>query len=249
MKTERFALLLSLCLPLFACSSVPPSPEPPAVTEPVRIEPARSGSVGIIIGPSSTTNVLTIESGELVSAPAAAAPRVVSPCRLPEVKELATARVYAAGAYKGRVLDYQIDASGHSATQFDVLVNSPDAPVALLLGAYEPSIWNIEWTAGTRILAVVASGYHRQRVAGIDPTEIPTLLSSYDDGGPCGYFYIGSNGEARVNPLAQRLFGRAAELAYEADRAGRVVIGDIPAPGTRVIRGDGPAPESFRVEK
>ena len=71
-------------------------------------------------------------------------------------------RVYAAGGSGGRELQFQIDQSGHEATQFDIAVNSPRQPVALLLGAYEPTIWNISWTEGTRIVAVLVSGYHRK---------------------------------------------------------------------------------------
>src|SRR5207342_2739319 len=49
-------------------------------------------------------------------------------------------RLLAAGAYQGRDLGFQIDQSGHSATQIDVVVTSRDKPVALMLGAYEPTI-------------------------------------------------------------------------------------------------------------
>src|SRR5690606_2075060 len=78
-------------------------------------------------------------------------------CELPDLQLPDETLVYAAGAYSGRELDAQIDQSGHQATRFDILVNSPERPVALLLGAYEPSIWNIGWTEGTRILAVLRS--------------------------------------------------------------------------------------------
>jgi len=39
-------------------------------------------------------------------------------------------------------------------------------PVALLLGAYEPNVWQIETAPGTTIVGVWASGYHAQRVTG-----------------------------------------------------------------------------------
>lgn len=136
----------------------------------------------------------------------------------------ANLRVYAAGAYGGRKLARQIDQSGHEATQFDVAVNSPDRPVALVLGAYEPTVWNIGWTRPTRIVAVVVSGYHRQAIAGLG-NDVPVLNSSYDNKGPCGYFYVGKNDNAALNPLARRLFGHPVDLVYPADRDGRIVIG------------------------
>lgn len=49
---------------------------------------------------------------------------------------------------RGRELSFQIDQSGHQATQFDITVNSPEQPVALILGAYEPTVWNIGWKSG-----------------------------------------------------------------------------------------------------
>ena len=90
----------------------------------------------------------------------------------------------AAGALGGKAIDFQIDQSGNVSTQIDVAVNYPDKPVALMLGASVPTIWNIGWTAGTNIVAVFASGYNRQRVAGLK-IDTPLLISSYEDEGPC----------------------------------------------------------------
>jgi hypothetical protein len=39
-----------------------------------------------------------------------------------------------------------------------------------MFGAYEPTIWNLQWTSKTKILAVMVSGYHRQVIAGIPPS-------------------------------------------------------------------------------
>jgi hypothetical protein len=64
--------------------------------------------------------------------------------------------VLAGGEYSGRRLDFQIDQSGHQATQMDVVVNYTAKPVVLILGAYEPTIWSIKWSRGTKILAVLA---------------------------------------------------------------------------------------------
>jgi uncharacterized protein len=132
--------------------------------------------------------------------------------------------IYAGGSYSGKKINYQIDQSGHQATQFEVIVNSPDKPVALILGAYEPSIWNIAWTQGTKISAVVATGHHRQAVAGL-PQDIPILISSYDNRGPCGYIYIAEKNLRKINPLSRKVFNKDVTLVHYASK-GSLVFGD-----------------------
>jgi len=132
--------------------------------------------------------------------------------------------VYAAGAYAGRRLDYQIDKSGHPATQIDVSVSNDDMPVVLMLGAYEPTVWNIGWSPRTQIVAVLVSGYHRQAIAGL-PAAVPRINSSYDNKGPCGYFYVAENELTKLNPLARQLFGRPVTRAYIA-KDGVVAVGN-----------------------
>jgi len=131
--------------------------------------------------------------------------------------------IYAGGAYSGKKINFQIDQSGHQATQFEVIVNSPDKPVALILGAYEPSIWNIAWTQGTLITAVVATGYHRQAVSGL-PNDTPILISSYDNGGPCGYLYIVEKNLRKINPLSNKIFNKDVTLVHYASK-GILIIG------------------------
>ena len=151
--------------------------------------------------------------------------------------------VYAAGAYSGRKIAYQIDQSGHEGTQIDVMVHSPGKPVALMLGAYEPTIWNISWSQNTRIVAVLASGYHRQAVAGLG-SEVPLLVSSYDNRSPCGYFYFSSDNLGNLNPFARRIFGRPVDAAYPATN-GRVDVGEQINSGIRLISSKEVQPESF----
>lgn len=120
--------------------------------------------------------------------------------------------VYAGGAHSGHKTDLQIDQSGHQTTRFDVAVNSPDAPVALLLGAYEPSIWNIKWTEETKISAVYASGYHRQVVTGL-PRSVPVITSSARETPKCrGNQYISPKKLGQINPLSKSLFEKKASL-------------------------------------
>lgn len=133
-------------------------------------------------------------------------------------------KVFAAGAYGGRTLDYQIDQSGHEATRIDVAVNQRKTPVVLMLGAYEPTVWNVGWSKGTRIVAVLVSGYHRQAIAGL-PATVPVRVSTYDNHGACGHFYVNPDDVGDLNPIAQRAFGRRVDRVYPAAN-GRVVIGD-----------------------
>jgi hypothetical protein len=67
--------------------------------------------------------------------------------------------VYAGSAYSGQKTPHSIDGSGTTAGRFEVIVNSPEKPVALILGAYEPSVWNVAWTPGTQIEGIVLVGY------------------------------------------------------------------------------------------
>ena len=151
--------------------------------------------------------------------------------------------VFAAGAYSGRKIAFQIDQSGHEGTQIDVAVNSPGKPVVLMLGAYEPTIWNIGWTPQTRIAAVLVGGYHRQAVAGLEQGT-PLLNSSYDNKGACGYFYVTPDNLAPLNPLAKRVFGRGVDMVFPATN-GKVVIGEPLAAGTALVTSSAITPESF----
>lgn len=66
----------------------------------------------------------------------AADERTASGCAIPGLVLLEKFVVYAAGAYAGRKLDFQIDQSGSAATQIDVAIDEPSAQVLLVLGAY-----------------------------------------------------------------------------------------------------------------
>jgi hypothetical protein len=164
-------------------------------------------------------------------------------CVFPGLKLPSDFAVLAAGAYSGRKIPFQIDQSGHEATQIDVAVNSPDKPVVLMLGAYEPTIWNIGWSAKTKILAVLVSGYHRQAVAGLEKS-VPQLNSSHDNKGACGYFYVSGNDLSRLNPMARRVFKKPVDMVFLAEK-GRVVIGEPLRAGVRLLTSPETTPESF----
>jgi hypothetical protein len=164
-------------------------------------------------------------------------------CAFPDLKLPEDVAVFAAGAYSGREISFQIDQSGHKGTQIDVVVNSPNKPVVLMLGAYEPTIWNIEWATGTRILAVLVSGYHRQVLAGLE-SSVPQLNSSHENRGACGYFYVSDSTLSALNPVARRIFGRPVEMVFPAEK-GRVVVGDPLQIETRLLTSPETTPASF----
>ncbi len=141
-------------------------------------------------------------------------PVVQSPCQFADLDTSALS-VYAGGAYKGHKLDYAIDNSGHQATQFDVLVNLPGQAVGLILGAYEPSIWQVRWTAKTQIKAVLVTGYHQQIVEGL-PDDIPRIISTYKSGHSCGHTYVSSKKQSQINFLSQRFFAQPVTQIHSA---------------------------------
>ena len=152
--------------------------------------------------------------------------------------------LYAAGAYSGRRLDFQIDTSGHSASQIDVVVNNK-TPVVLMLGAYEPTIWNISWTEGTLIKAVLLGGYHKHVIMGVGDNT-PVLLSTAEQSkSKCGYFYVDDDRLGSLNPIAEKVFGYRVSKVFYADK-GRVVVGEKLAKDAKTYRAGNAKPEDFR---
>lgn len=153
--------------------------------------------------------------------------------------------VFAAGGYRGRDVDFQIDQSGNSAARFDVAVHS-DKPVALLLGAYEPTIWWIGWTRGTKIVAVFVTGYHRQVVAGL-PRNVPVIVTSYEPSGACGNDYLGSErGNGWVDAKSRSVFGKPVLRVYDKDIDGRFDIIESTRRKSAYRTSRLSTPESFR---
>ncbi len=147
---------------------------------------------------------------------------VPSQCEFKGLKLPKKFSIGGAGAYGGRVIGKQIDQSGHEATQIDITVSAPE-PIVLILGAYEPTIWNIGWTKKTKILAVIASGYHRQVIAGLEK-KVPVLITTFENRNPCGYFYFAEEEIPKINELSTKLFGRSMDIASNAIK-GSATIG------------------------
>jgi len=197
---------------------------------------------------------------------AAASPSV---CGFPGVEFPVDTIVLGAGELGGREIDFQIERkTGNPATQIDVSVNYPGKPVALMLGASKPTIWNIGWTEETTIVAVFASGYHRQRIAGLKAAT-PRLISTSDDNGPCNtsefiyknFIHAHSNGlvasfnfglikdpaQARdEQKLSRMLFAQPVSNIFPVDeKKGKVLIGSPLEPGQELVTAFAAPPGSF----
>jgi hypothetical protein len=164
-------------------------------------------------------------------------------CSFPSGSLPAKFVVFATGAYTGKAIDFQIDQSGHQATKVDVVVNYTDSPVVLMLGAYEPTIWNIGWSGKTRIVGVFASGYHRQVLAGI-PDSVPYFVSTYDNKGACGSSHITAENPAAFDALSRKLFNRPVENVYPISN-GTALMGLPIKPGMRLLTSSTNTVESY----
>lgn len=154
--------------------------------------------------------------------------------------------IYAGGSYSGKRIKFDIDDSGRQATQFEVIVNSPDKPVALFLGSHEASIWNITWTKGTEISAVLATGYNKQTIAGL-PKKIPRLISTYRNDGRCGSIMISKNDFREIDPLSRRVFNKNVTSVQYAKK-GHLIFGNQPSRSDKLYTSKETPPESFFVK-
>jgi hypothetical protein len=107
-----------------------------------------------------------------------------------------------------------------------VVVNSPQNPVFLILeNVVGPNLWEIKWTEGSRVAAVLVVGSHSQFITGLPP-DIQVLNNSLDANAPCGA--ITDADSIMAGDLSMELFGyrRKRRLISPNDL---VVVG--PPPG------------------
>ena len=128
--------------------------------------------------------------------------------------------VFSASGYSGRNIQAKVDQSGSYAHRVDVVVNYAEKPVALVLNANASTAWNVSWTQGTRIVALVALGNHGAVVAGIEKSTA-TIISNGQNGSPCHSRLQGGT----VDELIKLLFGKDATSSYRYDEQGAVYIG------------------------
>jgi alpha-tubulin suppressor-like RCC1 family protein len=86
---------------------------------------------------------------------------------------------------KGMGIDYDIHYIGVYSSEsgtIDVDVKNKHRPVVLFLTAYDSVDWKINPIEGVQILKVIASGYHKQSISGVDPKKIFTCSNeTYDE--------------------------------------------------------------------
>ncbi len=196
-------------------------------------QPADATQIEIQPSRLSTSLIDTIERPDppmSVEAPTTA----IADCRIDGLALPADAKLLAAGAYSGAPTRERLDDSGHDAGRFDIDVHHPTGPVILMLGAYEPAVWYVRWSAATQILAVVASGYHRQVIVGL-PGNIPQLVSTYDNRGACGYWYGAASGLPRLDTMARQLFNRPVHQYFVAKEGGPTIVGRPLPSGTSLL--------------
>lgn len=104
---------------------------------------------------------------------------------------------------------------------------------------------SIGWTPGTRIVAVFATGYHRQAVAGL-PAGTPTITSAHTEKGECGHAYLGE-GLAWVNPTSRAVFGKEAKRVYDKAPEGAIFIAESTRAPAAPMHSPDTAVESFRI--
>lgn len=242
-------LLLPACLAVIGCQqerSAPAAEVAPASRVAETDSAADMPSTPSVVPAPSPTGSAVAATKPFTFVADSQSPVSTGACEFSGLKLPASTKIFAAGAYGGSKQDFQIDQSGHEATRIDVAVNQPDAPVVLMLGSYEPTVWSIGWTPGTRILAVLVSGYHRQMTTGL-PAGVPVLVSTYENKGSCGHFYVTAEKAGTLNPIARRVFGRPVDMLYPAHN-GKVAIGMPLVAGTSLVTDRAAKPPSaFRL--
>lgn len=107
-----------------------------------------------------------------------------------------------------------------SRSVIDVHVNKPGKNVLLVLGSNEPVTWRIGPVNGGRIIGVVLSGRRTGVIDGL-PSQVPVLVSSSDNGAPCGNFDGEQEGEQGVYRFVSIL------LTHAVDEVARPVQGRV----------------------
>lgn len=155
--------------------------------------------------------------------------------------------VYGGSGYtRGDKLPYPIDNSGDVATEIDVAVNSPSQPVVLLLGAYEPTVWDIHWTENTDILAAVAYGGHRQGVAGL-PGDIPISINIYTECVGNDSLFTNLDEKYTLNQLSEELFNKPLEQNIFTNDTVGLIFGESIEEGSNLVSSDDTPVKSFFV--
>lgn len=124
-----------------------------------------------------------------------------------------------------------------------VEVNSPDAPVVLLLSNYHSTLWQIKSTPGTEVLAAAASGYEPQAVMGLKP-DVMTMINDSNGYQRCGQFYQKPGQRQALANFSKKSLGRAPDMITEMDE-NKAVCGWPASPGQELISHGETRPEKY----
>jgi len=143
--------------------------------------------------------------------------------------------VYAGSGVNRKRTQRYIDGSGQMAKTFEVIVNSPDKAVAIILTEYDPAIWHFAWTKGTKIEAVLIVGHHRQMVSGLSG-QTPIIVNSEDRRNVkvCGVLLKRVPAKRAASVLSQRAFGKAVSVIKKS-KDGTLVFGEKVTKKTRLL--------------
>ena len=137
-------------------------------------------------------------------------------------------RIDAVGVYEGAgTASVELEDSSNPAGRVDVIVNRPDKPVVLVLSAYQPVVWELATTSETELAGVIVSGYHTQRVRGINAAT-PLRATSHKGPGHCDEPFQAYEEGAdfqKANQVVANLLGREIDTFNGAYRAERFVVG------------------------
>jgi hypothetical protein len=99
-----------------------------------------------------------------------------------------------------------------------IRVPKKDAPIFLILSAYDPTEWDLRIEPGAEITAILAIGYHEQIVSNVPPNaEIGFSSYSGDAGVDCPKDVNWDQDLlAKLNPMLDREFSRTVETHYSA---------------------------------
>lgn len=115
-----------------------------------------------------------------------------------------------------------------------VEVNSPEAPVALLLLNHSATLWQIKSTPGTEVLAAATGGHWPQAISGLKP-EAAVLIERGNKGRYFTQTYQRTSLQRQaVNNSARKYFGREADVIADSID-GTAVCGWSPSPDIELV--------------
>lgn len=201
--TIRFDIVL--CLSAFFCGRGVVAEEPPAPVEASTQSAASSVAKLIPELGDDDFNVREQAQAKILEFGELAANEVRKGCKSKDLeiairclRILELIRLQSLGGLQVHMVGLYESNSGSAIVEVDI----PDKPTIIVVTAYESVEWEIKPSARTKIVSVIASGYHEQFVVGVDS---PVRKSSYDQRSD-DYFYC-------YKPRGNR-YTRAEEIVF-----------------------------------